>query len=305
MTQIIGAITKQCVLIATDRRLMFVDGPRKGSVADDDTCKLVSLCNICGIAYSGLAKLQGRPTHEWIALRLAEKGCQDPGVAARLIRDAASVALKEEHLVLEQSFLITGWGLLKDGKTLQAHFRVVSNSLDQGLRRLPAPGTDFRDYALGIREGSEISLCVIGQRLVQNRGKALVRFLTRFVQHEVSPKEAMLALVKEVVFDSQHAATVGSQVLCYCIPRVAAERAIQTGSTMMLAMEPDLHTAAFCYFDPTYSELRQYGPTFTCGETAMTDVETVTDPARDFQSASMKFLHLPSGKPKESGDNTS
>ena len=61
----------------------------------------------------------------------------------------------------------------------------------------------------------------------------------------------------------------------------------------MLAKEPDLFAAAFCYFDPNYSQLQQYGPTFTCGECAMTDVQTHYDPASDSQSSSVRYLHLP------------
>ena len=55
MTQIISVITKDYVLLASDRRLTIGEGPRQGQLVDDDTCKLISLCNTCGIGYSGLA----------------------------------------------------------------------------------------------------------------------------------------------------------------------------------------------------------------------------------------------------------
>ena len=61
----------------------------------------------------------------------------------------------------------------------------------------------------------------------------------------------------------------------------------------MLAMEPNLLTTAFCYFDPAYSQLRQHGPTFVCGDSAVTDVETTDDPYRNFQSSQFKILHMP------------
>jgi hypothetical protein len=66
---------------------------------------------------------------------------------------------------------------------------------------------------------------------------------------------------------------------------------------MMLAMEPDLLTTAFCYFDPALSRLRQHGPTFTCGDSAVTDVETTDDPSRNFQSSSFRILHMPKSGP--------
>jgi hypothetical protein len=62
---------------------------------------------------------------------------------------------------------------------------------------------------------------------------------------------------------------------------------------MALAQLPDEQSAAFTYFDPAHSELRQYGPTFVCGEFAATDIQTENDAVRDFQSSHMRLLSLP------------
>jgi hypothetical protein len=103
----------------------------------------------------------------------------------------------------------------------------------------------------------------------------------------------MQAFIREIVNTSRTGSTVGEKILAFSIPKAAAERTYQTGDHMMLATEPNLRNAAFCYFDPAYSQLRQYGPTSTCGESAVTDVETEDDPARDYQSSSVRLLHLP------------
>jgi len=71
VTQILSVITQEYALLVSDRLLTVGDGPKAGAVFTDDECKLVSLCNICGIGYSGLARLGGSPTHEWIAKTLA------------------------------------------------------------------------------------------------------------------------------------------------------------------------------------------------------------------------------------------
>jgi len=73
MTQIIAAITQDYVLLVVDRKLTFLEGHKRGQCKDDDTCKLVSLCNMSGIGYTGLAEIDGIPTHEWIATTLASK----------------------------------------------------------------------------------------------------------------------------------------------------------------------------------------------------------------------------------------
>jgi hypothetical protein len=103
----------------------------------------------------------------------------------------------------------------------------------------------------------------------------------------------MQAFVSEIINTSRATPIVGEKILAFSIPKVAAKKAYETGDYTLLAQEPNLHGIAFCYFDPAYSELLQYGPTNTCGEYAVTDVKTVNDPARNFQSSSLKFLHLP------------
>ena len=58
MTLAISVITKDYALLAPDGRLTWGAGPRRGEVADDDTCELVSLCNTFGIGYSdGMRRL--------------------------------------------------------------------------------------------------------------------------------------------------------------------------------------------------------------------------------------------------------
>jgi hypothetical protein len=93
MTQIIAAITKEYALLASDRRLTRISGPQVGQILDDDTCKLVSLCNTCGIGYTGLSTIDGEPTHEWIAKVLAGANCGGPEAASRVLAGRAERAL--------------------------------------------------------------------------------------------------------------------------------------------------------------------------------------------------------------------
>lgn len=79
MTQILTAMTNEYVLLATDRRLTYASGPKKGELFDDDECKLVNFCNYAGVAYSGLARIAGKPTYEWIGSVLADANCSSFG----------------------------------------------------------------------------------------------------------------------------------------------------------------------------------------------------------------------------------
>lgn len=214
-------------------------------------------------------------------------------MAADIIADTAAPALRAAPFLLELTFLIAGWVRSADRQTLQPHFLLVSNMYDPDGKHRPTPGSDFTWFERKLKAGQVYAGHLIGQPLPNGRRKYLDRLLRRILKHRTGPGPAMLAIVREIVNTSGPGSTVGEKILAFSIPKAAAERTYQTGHHMMLATEPDLRNAAFCYFDPAYSRLRQYGPTFTCGECAVTDVETEDDPARDYQSSSARFLHLP------------
>ena len=297
MTQILAALTHEYVLVASDRQLTFVSGPRKGVVADDNACKLVCLCGIWGIAYTGFAQMQGLPTHEWIAVRLAENACRNPIQAAQILADAATVAVRAAAFPLELTFLIAGWARLSDLKTLQPHFLLISNMLGRDGKTRESPGPDLNCFERRLKKDEVYASSVIGHPLQAGRGKYLDRFMRRLLKHKVGPKPAMQAFANEIVRTSRPGGTVGKKILAFSIPKVAAERTYQTGDYALLAAEPDLYNVAFCYFDPAYSHLHQYGPTSVCGQSYVTDLETESDPTRDFQCSSGRLFHLPKRQP--------
>jgi hypothetical protein len=150
VTQIVSVITKEYALLVSDRRLTYGDGPKVGQVLSDDTCKLVSLCNICGIGYSGFANLGGSPTHEWIAKTLAAANCHDAGNASQIIGNSAPGALPQVPPELRrQIFIVAGWAQFDNPPGLRSHFCVVTNALDDAGRVLVLPHAQLvGEYAL-------------------------------------------------------------------------------------------------------------------------------------------------------------
>jgi hypothetical protein len=291
VTQILAALTHEYVVVASDRKLTFSSGPRRGQTADDNTCKLVSLCGVWGIAYTGFSQLEGIPTHEWIAIRLAEKGCTNGSAAAEILSVVAPAAMKAAPFRQELTFLIAGWMISPDRRTLQPHFLLVSNVSGIGAAR--PPGLEFLIFQRVLGPKEAVAGQLIGHPLRPSRGKSLGRALRRMIKHGLGPKPAMEALVNEVINSSGATSSVGEKVLAFSISKKAAEHTLRSGQSMILAALPDKTNAAFCYFDSGYSELRQYGPTSVCGQSAVTDLETENDHSRDYQSSSVRILYLP------------
>jgi hypothetical protein len=296
MTQIIATITREYALLVADRRLTYLNGAMQGQLADDDTCKLVSLCNICGIGYTGLSQIEGSPTNEWIAKTLASEQCSDPAHASRILSEHAKVALSSVPLTLRrQTFVIAGWAYFENLTGLRSHVCAITNMMDASGRMLSKAEETFSVLTNALKDPDDLAIHVIGQPLQLERGQRLERNLRKLITREISPKAALRLLVDEVIHTSGQFHSVGKKVLGFCIPRQAVQSSIETGRSVMIAMQPNEDAASFCYYDPTYSELQQFGPTTTCAGFAATDVKTENDPSIDYQSSGLRILVLPKG----------
>ena len=293
MTQVIATVTHDYVLLVADRRLTFLNGPTQGQLKDDDTCKLVSLCNTSGIGYTGLAEIEGSPTHEWIAKVLASEQCSDPGVASRILAERARTALLNvSPRIRRQTFILAGWAKFLNLAGTRSYLCTVTNMADGSARQLSEPNEGFATSIRALRDTEDLRIQVAGQRLLSERGPLLARNLRKLISREISPKAALRLLVEEVIHTAGLSTTVGRKVLGLCIPRRAAQAAIESGESVLLATQPNEEAASFCYYDPTYSELQQYGPTLTCGGVAST-VKTEYDTVNNRQVSQTKILALP------------
>src|SRR5882762_1861899 len=142
MTQIISAITQEYVLEASDRRLIYGDGPQRGECYDDDTCKLVNLCGTTGIAYSGIGVMKGGvPTHQWIAKTLANARCFEPACAEReLIAHAPAALAATPRELRRHTFLFSGWAHFGEPPSLRPYTAMVTNMRDNAGRATSQPG---------------------------------------------------------------------------------------------------------------------------------------------------------------------
>jgi hypothetical protein len=189
-----------------------------------------------------------------------------------------------------QEFLLAGWAEFDRPPGFRSHFSLITNARDQNGQLLATPRDHFDCRTHALHDHQQFQLGIIGQPVSQERAPTLARNVRRLIAREIGPKEALRLLVDEVLNTHVRNRTVGEKILAFCIPRESAESYLQTGDTAALAQLPDEHSASFVYFDPAYSELRQYGPTFVCNGFAATDITTENDPARDFQMSEMRLL---------------
>ena len=287
-------MTADYVLLASDRRLTFGDGPRIGEVYDDDTCKLVSLCGTTGIGYTGVGRIKGFPTHEWIAKTLAVASCRDAGHASRILVENAPAAFSPVPLsVRRHTFLLAGWAHFGTPATLRPYHCLVTNGHDLSGQVASSPLDSFNSFLRVLRDEEESYGHLLGEPLGTDRAENLRRNIRRLAERKIGPQETLRLLVDEIVHTSENCPTVGSKILGFCIPRESALARFETGRSMMLATQPNSRAATFTYFEKGFDELQQYGPTTVCGDVALTDIKTQNDASRDFQSAEVRILAWP------------
>jgi hypothetical protein len=192
VTQIISAITDNFTLLAADRQLTIVEGPQRGAIIEDNECKLVSLCHTSGIGYTGPARLEGRRTHEWIAVTLAAASASDPDTASRVLANAAQKAVAPLSAIMRRlTFMFAGWACVDSQSHVRPYFCVVSITLDSAGHPLSTTNENFSRYLMALRPGADVAVQAVGEVLPEARRSTLKRNLRELLHPDVSIWEAV------------------------------------------------------------------------------------------------------------------
>lgn len=291
MTQVIAVTTQRSVFLVADRRLTYGPGPRKGELVDDDTCKLVSLGGVCAIGYTGLADLGAQPTHEWVATLLAAANCDRGSAAARILTEKSTELFSRLPGPFSHSFVMVGWARFNG--LPRPYIIEITNCRGADGSLLETPVHEFVALVSPLEPDAPPNVRVVGQPLrTAARDPVLRRMLRRLEERGVSDRTILKLLVDEIVCTARSCSSVGQKVLATVVPRRAVAERVAGGYSRLAANEPTETEASFSYFEPGYSGVVQYGPTFVANGWAFSKVEAMTDGAR--QALEVKVLHQPS-----------
>ncbi|MGV8838136.1 hypothetical protein [Cellvibrio sp.] len=277
MTQIILVLKHQYILMASDRRLTSLDEKKGiGKVLTDEECKLVALCDHSAISFTGLACLDGMPTHIWIASILKKYLCMDGFVASDIIRHEASVALKKikvSNKIKHCTFLVTGYQEMKNGDIFPYCIRISNaySSNDGSYLREASEQFTIIPYVLPKNEDSIIA--VIGQPLDRSQSRRLEKNLGKVEKHGNSAVATLRLLKDEIIVSSNMKMTVGKKILGLCITKKSVELSRHREHSFLVGGLPiNSEMSMFTYFEEGYNNMIQYGPTYVCGNSASTDL---------------------------------
>jgi hypothetical protein len=182
VTLILACLSHQRIVVAADRRLTLPDG----SLYDDDANKAIFYEGRIALAYTGLARLDGADTADWLAARLAQHDTIE--AAMESVASEASQALTQATASDKRvAFLAFGWATLQAQPPPRPFACVATNFMStQGTWLNHAqPTVTVRTWFLD--QTASHYLVVAGQHLYKQEYVVLSRFLRKCVEHRASP----------------------------------------------------------------------------------------------------------------------
>lgn len=274
MTLIIGCITRDYVVLASDRRFTW-EPPIKDP--DDNKNKSVLLCGHFQLGYTGFGELQGKRADIWIADVLQGK---QPAEYFRTIRDTSTRLFRAVGASPErkrQTFLAVGFSSLPGNPgTLHPLVVAISNCLNEQGLTLDRAEPQFTVRVWGIPPRRPQFLCWAGQRLQRDEFLRLRRFLDRHVARGGGPDGVARLLASQIQMVANRNSKVGKSLMISALPRSAVG---STGYTMNLArrsLATDSPSAVYIPKDRVKPEW--YGPTVVCPEELSHSVRISTEP---------------------------
>jgi hypothetical protein len=241
MTLILSCMTHEYVVQVSDRRLTNIE---TGSVEEDQSNKTLFFCGQTAFAYTGLSRLGGLPTAEWLLKYLA-RATSLPDAMTTITKTAtsdlirisfpSSISTEERRRRRRIAFVGVGFAMPAEGLTRPAarqspidvdpiRARVPVMVLSSNFFQPPGNWLSLAERKLSwvqriLARGQSHSLFPTGQRLTRPEYDDLDRRIRRYVEHETSAFPVALAMVRAVRAVAQRNPLVGKNLMCMVIPR--------------------------------------------------------------------------------------
>jgi hypothetical protein len=174
---------------------------------------------------------------------------------------------------------------------------VISNFHDAEMKPASTARGSFRVNTRTLQPGEEAAIFSVGEHLRAEEEVALLRSIRRVIGREGFEATVMRLLAEAIFRTSAHARTVGDEVQACCIPVASAHSLFTSGASRMSGLRARPDRSTFGYFDRSFNEYKQFGPTFVCGAQAFTDVKYERSRTGPETSMSFRVLYAPKKQP--------
>lgn len=224
MTLIIGLISEEYVLLASDRRITWISGPDKAKTEDTEN-KAVLLAGQFLLGYTGFARLGPRgkfKTEQWIVDQLRD--VQDPSDYFQTIAAKAGPAIAAMGKPVEESghaFIAVGFGTNRgDAAGPQAVGVTISNALGGGYGSWK-PRQNFEVTRTSPLNGSnDFRLTLAGLVPPTDHAREAIDLIRRYRKHDPSRILGVAQILVRLIRSVRHEG-VGEDISVSVLPRSA------------------------------------------------------------------------------------
>ena len=273
MTLILNCVTPDIVLQASDRRLTWLRGPNKGTVADDESNKAILIDGRVAFGYTGLAEVNSERTDRWLLRTVADGPTRNMAAVLNRIRDRASEAFDQIHASRadkRHAFLGAGW-ISEKGALVPASL-IVTNAIRDGEWLERAEPEFWNSFEIHLEFRSGVVLRGAGQDISQEDQRLVYRFLGRLAKRGAPLGAYTQGLIVAMRWLAKRYPKIGPGLLVQSIPRAAVERIARTGA-MMALLGPAMEEHPTFLSVPSSGESAElYGPHIILGGRAAMDI---------------------------------
>lgn len=266
MTLILTCLAHEHIVQVADRRLTMPNG----SLCDDDTNKAVFYCGRVAVAYTGLARMEGMPTAEWIGSCMKDAEQTESAmsyIAERAERHLNLTNLSNKRLVV----VAAGWATFHGAGPLRPFMCVASNFMNDFWKWERFAGNRMVVRTRFLDEDSSHIIFASGQALTPAEEIYLNRLVRRAVAHGVSATAVVRVLgnmVQSLALGTDgRALSVGKGMIIHLLSR----KAVEEGRTLIVTpLARDTHS--FIYVSPAGRTDPFQGAVIACKRALLTNV---------------------------------
>lgn len=276
MTLILSCITSRFVVQVSDRCLSDL---RTGEAVEQEANKAVFLSNRIAFAYTGLAKIEGKPADIWLRDVLVPH--ESVGHGVQLIVDEATRAFAEMPGSLankRQAFVGVGWARFQHlGEELLPFAMTITNAINGNGEWLPGAMPEFIGDVRVLDGGWPYIWTDVGG-LPQDRRLKLNRAIRNQVERDLSSAAMAELLIRETRVMAERNKRIGRGLMVNAIPWAVT----QTHDLLALASMPTDSELTFAHLRHDASIEVTEGPHFVRpGGTVFSNFKLMTGSAAE------------------------
>lgn len=217
MTLVLTCVTSEFAIQVSDKRLTTTP---TGAVVDDDRNKGIQYYNQMAFAYSGLARIENKPTDEWFVETLQGYEDLERGLEFAVLRlNTVFSRLPIRRDFKRHAFVGAGWAQLREDVPVSPLVLTVTNALRPDGSWDSDASEVFSIFGQTLKDGECFRLFCLGATVHSSLRRRTERNIRVALRHGCGPNTIIRLLATTIRAVATKDRTVGRTLLAMVVPK--------------------------------------------------------------------------------------